>query len=651
MERGADLPKKQVVPGTPKGKNYLLAIGIDKYKHWPVLQNAVKDAKDIIEVLTTQYQFEADFVYTLFDEKATESNIYQTIRDLKRKITPDDNLLVYYSGHGHYDKDFDEGHWIPVEADTKTEDRYISNSNIIKRINAIDAHHVFMIVDSCFSGSLVVANRSFLADEHYRSRRIFSSGRLEAVSDGSPGHNSPFASLLLARLKRNTDKFVNTTDLVQYVKKTIAGKSSQAPVDGRIQNSKDEGGEFVFHLKVDENDLWNNVIQENTIEAFENYLSYYPEGLYVLSAKRKLLALKEEGVWKSAKAKDNETAYRDYLQKYAGTGQYLAEAQSRLKALQERNKKRRETLEKLAKQDAEQQEIQHKFQSLIQKAEQLFASEKLEEARGLYRESLQYHMEGFAPSYDYIEQQINFCTNGITFLQHYQNGEKAMGQGNYRLAVQYLLEASKISDDPKIDDLIKVCRQRMKRPVEGTKETRAKAPKPSTRKQQQPVTYAATTSASHKPAAKKKGNYKWLAGGIVGFTLLILVVAFINGMMQSQEATTYNELILGSWTISDVWDANGNSFRQGGAPYTNLTSQIGSAYNFQQNNQVFVNSTQGSGTYPYLIYGDVLTIQYPDVSTSGSITYIDNAVMQVSYLIPDGYGGTYIAVFVLERGY
>ena len=642
MKRGADLPKKQAIPGTPKGKNYLLAIGVDQYKHWPPLQNAVKDAKDIIEVLTTQYQFEPDAVYTLFDAKATESNIYNIIRDLKRTITPEDNLLVYYSGHGHYDKDFDEGHWIPVDADTNNEDRYISNSNIIKRINAIDAHHIFMIVDSCFSGSLVVANRSFMIDEHYRSRRIFSSGRLEAVSDGNPGENSPFASLLLARLKRNTDKFVNTTDLVQYVKKTIAAKSNQAPVEGRIQNSKDEGGEFVFHLKVDEQDLWNNVVQENSIEAFENYLSYYPEGSFVVSAKRKLLALREEGVWNSAKAKDNETAYRDYMQKYAGTGKYLMEAQSRLASLQERQQDRRKTLENLAKQHAEREEIQNKFQALIQEAEQLFASEKLEEARGLYRESLQYHMQGFAPSYDYIEQQINFCTNGITFLQHYQNGKKAMEQGNYRLAIQYFLEASKISDDPKIDDLIKVCQQRMKRAVESPKEVKSEAPTPPPRKKEQQRSYATAAPTAKKGPKKKKGNYKWLAGGIIGFTVLIVVVAFISGMMQSQ--LSYNDMILGSWTISDVWDANGNSFQQAGTQYTNLTSQIGSSYNFQNNSQVYVNSALGSGTYPYAIYGDVLTIQYPDISTSGSITYIDQANMQITYLVPNGYGGTYAAI-------
>ena len=75
MERGIDLSGTQQSYIPQQGNNYLLAIGIDRYQHWTPLDNAVKDAKDLIQVLTQQYQFDEGHVLTLFDERATEANM------------------------------------------------------------------------------------------------------------------------------------------------------------------------------------------------------------------------------------------------------------------------------------------------------------------------------------------------------------------------------------------------------------------------------------------------------------------------------------------------------------------------------------------------------------------------------------------------
>jgi hypothetical protein len=635
MERGSDLSNIQKNSFSSKGKNYLFVIGIDQYQHWPVLQNAVRDAKDIIKVLTNQYQFEEEDVVSLFDEQANEANIYQAIRELKRRIEPEDNLLVYYSGHGHYDQDFDEGHWVPVDAQTQSEDRYISNANIIKRINAIDAHHIFMVVDSCFSGSLVVANRNFTVDEHYRSRRIFSSGRLEAVSDGAPGENSPFASLLLTRLKRNTEKAVTTTDLVQYVKKTIAGRSQQAPVDGRIQNSKDEGGEFIFHLKISEEGLWQRVQKENTATAYEHYLSDFPEGQFAPSARRRLLAMKEDEVWKSAQTKDNETAYKDYLQKYAGTGKYLDEAQTRLDNLGEKFRARRSMLENLAKKDAERSEIQRKFNELIDLAEKQFSAKKLEDARDAYRESLQYFMQGFAPSYDYIEQQINFCTNGMTFLNHYQNGRDAMDKDNFRLAIQYFLEAQKISDDPKIDDLIKVCKQRMKRPA---------------RKKTTPVAHGAAA-----PPRKRKYTWIWITLGVaVGLFFLLGVIGLmmeetgIDYPVEGMETISSSELV-GSWQVTDIQDANGYTVINN-AYYSSYHPIVNGIFTFKSDNTLEINLLNGGQEFQqYSLTGNALQTRNDFSFSNGIVNYVDQTQMQVTFNIADGAGGSYLMTYYFTK--
>lgn len=48
-----------------KGKNYLFAIGIDKYEHWPPLYNAVRDVQKFIHILTDRYQFEKWLIFSI----------------------------------------------------------------------------------------------------------------------------------------------------------------------------------------------------------------------------------------------------------------------------------------------------------------------------------------------------------------------------------------------------------------------------------------------------------------------------------------------------------------------------------------------------------------------------------------------------------
>lgn len=118
----------------PKGKNYLLAIGIDDYTHCPTLHNAVKDAKDLAAVLKKRFQFEANNIVELHDSEATKRNIYNALRTLAGKINPNDNFLLYFSGHGEYDKVFKLGYWVPIEAEKDAIDQYIPNSKPHSRL-------------------------------------------------------------------------------------------------------------------------------------------------------------------------------------------------------------------------------------------------------------------------------------------------------------------------------------------------------------------------------------------------------------------------------------------------------------------------------------------------------------------------------------
>ena len=245
----------------PTGKNYLVAIGIDAYQHLPSLSNAVRDARDVVEVLTQRYQFDEKDVIALLDEQATERNIRKEFDLLIDRVTANDNLLIYFAGHGKFHPKRKRGYWIPVDAEPNQTADYIDNSVIREYIMDINSRHTFLVSDSCYSGSFFRQLRSIDTPEksrnfHYKkieyapSRWALMAGGLEKVSDGKAGESSPFNRSFINCLKYNLDPHLSVLELIIRVQKAVGNNHDQQPIGNRIYGVDDFGqGQMVFHLK------------------------------------------------------------------------------------------------------------------------------------------------------------------------------------------------------------------------------------------------------------------------------------------------------------------------------------------------------------------------------------------------------------------
>jgi WD40 repeat protein len=232
-------------------KNYLFIIGIDRYKYWRPLSNATSDSQDLMYILNNQYTFDESLTTVLNNEEASRKNIYEKFKELIGKIRGNDNLLIYFSGHGHYDAGLKEGYWIPVDAQQNNDSDYIPNSYLLSLIRRMEARHIFVVADACFSGALFAeSNRGYIDNvEQLKSRWALTSGRLEYVSDGNAGQHSPFAKVLIAFLKDTKKQRFPVSELVQYVKVETANTSSQTPIGNPLKSIGDEGGEFIFYKR------------------------------------------------------------------------------------------------------------------------------------------------------------------------------------------------------------------------------------------------------------------------------------------------------------------------------------------------------------------------------------------------------------------
>lgn len=249
--KGVDISKfKKHLP--PRGLNYLLVIAINDYDDFPTLYNCIRDAEDLIGILVEYYRFEKDRIIKLLDKDATRQGIYNAFRDMAEKVTEKDNLLIYFSGHGEIDDVFREGAWIPYDAHDKKVHNFLFNSEVKMMLNAINSHHTFLMVDSCFSGSFFSDAQDKDTGKRYEgdpSRWVLTSGKRK-VSDGKPGDNSPFAESLLKNLKNNIEPLGVQELCVKVVDEVEkATKDKQTPIGQPLWIDGHKNGQFVFRQK------------------------------------------------------------------------------------------------------------------------------------------------------------------------------------------------------------------------------------------------------------------------------------------------------------------------------------------------------------------------------------------------------------------
>jgi hypothetical protein len=260
-DTNTDAVNKQTSPWRRfPGEYYALVIGINSYQHVSKLHTAVDDAREVAKVLNELYGFS---VTMLLNQQATRDGIMSAFNQLSKILTEKDHLLIYYAGHGYYDKSGEASFWLPVNGKENEDTKWINSASITTHLRRNKATNILVVADSCYSGTLTRSNNinldSIPAERRRylkkmlekKSRVLIASGGNEPVSDGGGQGHSIFAQVFLEALRQIKETAFTAEELFikQRIQERVAGRVRQTPEFQIIRNSGHDSGDFVFQRR------------------------------------------------------------------------------------------------------------------------------------------------------------------------------------------------------------------------------------------------------------------------------------------------------------------------------------------------------------------------------------------------------------------
>jgi len=331
------------------GKDYAVFFYISTYDQvgWTQLPEAKSESERIAAELSGKYGFTTEII-----AGPSKKQILDKLDEYnRRQYGPGDQVLFFFSMHGHYDEKSERGYLIPKEG--KVEDAYgdswLSYDELGTRLSRNTCRHVLLMLDACYSGSFGIRNKGGKPDEpvyteavgcaqkieralRETSRKYFSSGN---KSSRTPAR-STFASRILETLRKGGSEGILYSRDFDYA---LSGTDNPKPESGTFRGHE-ENGDFVFVLKgacgsgsgPEDVDAvaFKSAQNRNTVEAYDYYLSAFPQGRFKKQAEDAKGVLQEERAWQTAQRLNTPDAYQGYLDIYP-YGRYAASARERVK--------------------------------------------------------------------------------------------------------------------------------------------------------------------------------------------------------------------------------------------------------------------------------------------------------------------------------
>ena len=240
------------------GRYFALVIGNSNYRYLDQLSTPLTDVDRVAGMLASKYGFG---VKVLHD--ASDAGVMRALNQLNDVLEEDDNLLIYYAGHGNRRPTgaYESGYWLPVNAEPPPNDTFwVPTEQVSSHLARLPARRIMVVTDSTFAGLLadnpaflLVSGRENLLSDAYidlrfpnKSRLLLTSGQDAPLASENNPQVSVFAEAFINALRDNESVltapalFLGMLDLLD---ESLPGLD---PEFKAIKRAGDEVGEFYF---------------------------------------------------------------------------------------------------------------------------------------------------------------------------------------------------------------------------------------------------------------------------------------------------------------------------------------------------------------------------------------------------------------------
>ena len=229
----------------PFNNSYALLIGIGKYRHLERLESPAQDVRKMEAFLAAQGFNE---IVTVEDETVTLETLRFPQQYFTAKIQADDRFLFYYSGHGMsvIEGGRERGYLPLVHEQVSGHAHSIAMDSLVSWMRGLQARHLLVIIDSCFSGLAIegpdiegaARNRRLDADALSElaggpARYLLMAGTAGQRSyGGDRWKGSLFTDTLIRGLQRDADiqhdRIVTARELYVWLKDAVSSEAVKA---------------------------------------------------------------------------------------------------------------------------------------------------------------------------------------------------------------------------------------------------------------------------------------------------------------------------------------------------------------------------------------------------------------------------------------
>ncbi len=253
IEKVAAQKQEEIIPVVAKeAKNYAMIIASQSYDDpsIPSLENPVTDAVKLKFALKNNYNFNEDNISILFNPAIVD--LKKKFNELIEAVQPEDNVIIFYAGHGIWVDKEKKGYWLLADAKRNDANTWLPNKTVLELIAKVPSRHTLLITDACFSGG-VFKTRSLGADAPQAMREMSEKISRVAITSGNDTEvpdESVFMKYLVKALSENKDKYLTAQKMfINHIIEAVMNETKTEPRYGTLELAGHVGGDFIFVKK------------------------------------------------------------------------------------------------------------------------------------------------------------------------------------------------------------------------------------------------------------------------------------------------------------------------------------------------------------------------------------------------------------------